>query len=128
MVDKLYFNSLHVIYILLIFIPVGRLPILLGTGNYNFCISRGSSGRAEFKVQTMAASHTYYMDSNLNSIFEPIGMSFPKQAMTVAAFILNFSAPQIQLLLQKMPLASFLGKDFLGKLRDGEKQKLRMTI
>ena len=55
------------------------------------------------------------MDSNLNSIFEPIEMSFPKQAMTVAGFILNFSAPQIQLLLQKMPLASYLGKDFLGK-------------
>lgn len=83
--------------------------------SYNFCISRGSSGRAEFKVQTMAASHTYNIDSKLKSIFDPIGMSFPKQAMTVAAFILNFTAPQIQLLLQKMPLASFLGKDSLGK-------------
>lgn len=44
-------------------------------------------------------------------MFDPIGLSFPKQAMTVAAFILNFTAPQIQLLFQKMPLASYLGKN-----------------
>ena len=95
--------------------------------SYNFCISRNGSS-AEFKVQTAKSSEfsTFNFDSpDLKSaIFEPTGLSFPKQAMTVAAFILNFTAPQIQLLFQKMPLASYLAK----KNTSGASEKLAQAL
>jgi hypothetical protein len=97
--------------------------------SFNFCISRNGSS-AEFKVQTAKSSEfsTFNFDSSpdlKSAIFDPTGLSFPKQAMTVAAFFLNFTAPQIQLLFHKMPLASYLARK---NLNSGASEKLAQAL
>lgn len=78
--------------------------------DYHFQIEKSKNGRPSFSIKVDSASTNVTLDSSLSSVFDPIGVTFPKRVITVACFILNFHVPQLKRILENLPWVKFLGR------------------